>query len=158
MDSILRSDIRQLMFDAEKVQKNLEILERDDAAWARKPQRGDLTQLIEDVKRLEFDLSTILTDCLSLGRQYWKEHKLAVVDSLHQSFDTMNTLFNDLKKLGMAQSEPHINPSDLQQLVIDWGRFEKSIYQIQKAMQHPQQRRKNHAWARHGSLKPEGAW
>lgn len=54
--------------------------------------------------------------------------------------------FNDLKKLRMALGEAYTNPSDLQQLVIDWGRFKKEIYQIQKSMQQPQQRRKNHTW------------
>ncbi len=110
------------MLDAEKVQKDLE---NDHAIWARKRHQSDLTPLIEDLKRLEFGLSMTLIDCLSLGRQCWKDRDLALIDSLYQSFAAMNTVFKDLKKIRMALSEVHTNPSDLQQLVIDWGRFKK---------------------------------
>jgi len=143
---ILRRDIRQLELDAEKVQRGLDILERDYAAWGNQCKQNDLTQLIENFKRLECDVSTMLSDCIFLGRQYWKDHNLPLIDRLHQSFTTMNTLFNDLKEFRLALSEMNINPSCLQQLVIGWGLLKKSIDQTQRLMQHPQKRRKNHNW------------
>lgn len=156
MHPILRRDMGQLMMDAEEIQKTLEMLAHDHTAWARERQQSDLMQLIEHVKRLGFDLSTTLSDCVFLGRQYWKDHNLQVIESLHRSYAIMNSLFQDLKKVKTALSEGYINPSDLRQLIIDWGRFKKSIYQTQECMQYPQRRRKNHAWARHSSLRAEG--
>jgi hypothetical protein len=143
---ILRKDIRKLKLDSEKVQRGMDMLEHDYAAWAMQSQQNDLTQLIENLKHLECDVSTMLSDWVFLDRQYWKDHNLPLIDSLHQSFTTMNTLCNDLKAIRLALSETHSNPSDFQQLVIDWGRLKKSIDQTQSLVQHPQKRRKNHAW------------
>jgi hypothetical protein len=148
--------MRQLMLDAEKVHKDLEMLERDHADWAREHQQRDLMHLMEHVKRLEFDLSTILSDCVSLGRQYWKEHNLQVIESLHRSYGILNNLFQDLKKVRTALNRAYIKLSDLEQLIIDWGRFKKSIDQTQESMEYPHGRRKNYAWACHGSLKAGG--
>jgi hypothetical protein len=147
MYSILQKDIRKLMRDAENIRRRLEDMpEHDYAAWGNQCQQNDLTQLIENFKHLECDVSTMLSDCIFLGRQYWKDHNLQLIDSLHQSFATMNTLFNDLKEVRLALGETHINPFGFQQLVIDWGRLKKSIDQTQGLVQHPQKRRKNHAW------------
>jgi hypothetical protein len=147
MYSILQKDIRKLMHDAENIRRRMEdMLEHDYAAWGNQYQQNDLTQLIENFKRLECDVSTMLSDCIFLGRQYWKDHNVLLIDSLHQSFTTMNTLCNDLKAIRLAPSETHINPSDFQQLIIDWGRLKKSIDQTQSLVQHPQKRRKNHVW------------
>lgn len=146
MDSILQKDIQKLIRDAEKIQRGLDMLEHDHGVRAIQCQQNDLMQLIEHAKRLEFDVNTILSDCVSLGRKYWKHHDLSVIYSLHRSFATLNTLFDDLKKVRFALSEAHINPSDLQQLVIDWVGFKKSIDQTRRLMQHPHKRRKNHGW------------
>jgi hypothetical protein len=149
MYAILQKDIRKLMRDAENIRRRLEdMLEHDYAPLAMQSHQNDLTQLIENLKHLECDVSTMLSDCIFLGRQYWKDHNLQLIDSLHQSFATMNTLFNDLKEVRLALGETHINPFGFQQLVlvIDWGRLKKSIDQTQGLVQHPQKRRKNHAW------------
>jgi len=81
-----------------------------------------------------------------LGRQYWKDHNVPLINRLHESFAIMNTLFNDLEEARLAISETNINPSGFQQLVIDWGRLKKSINQTKRLVQHPQKRRKNHKW------------
>jgi hypothetical protein len=143
---ILRRDIRQLELDVERVQRGLEMLESDYAAWGEQCQQNDLKQLIENLKRLESDVSTMLSDCMFQGRQYWKDHNVLLIDRLHQAFTTMNTLFNDLKEVRLALGKTNMNPSGLEQLIIDWGRLKKSIDQTQKLVQHPQKRRKNHNW------------
>ncbi len=156
MHPILQRDIKQLMMDAAQIQKGLEMLIYNHTAWARERQQMDLMQLIEHVKRLELDLSTILSGCLFLGRQYWKDHNLRLIECLHRSCDIMNSLFQDLNKIRTAIREGRINPSDLRQLIIDWGRFKESIDQTQTCMEYPQQRRKNSAWLRRSSLRKEG--
>jgi hypothetical protein len=146
MSPILRRDTRQLELDVERVQRGLEMLESDYAAWGNKFQQNDLKQLIDNLKRLESDVSTMLSDCMFLGRQYWKDHNVLLIDRLHQAFTTMNTLFNDLKEVKLALGETNISPSGLEQLIIDCGRLKESIDQTQKLVQHPQKRRKNHNW------------
>jgi hypothetical protein len=144
------------MMDADEIQKGLEMLVRNHTAWARERQQMDLMQLIEHVKRLELDISTILSGCVFLGRQYWKDHNLRLIESLHRSCAIMNSLFQDINKVRTALNEAKINPSDLRQLIIDWGQFKESIYQTQECMEYPQRRRKNPAWPRPSSLRAEG--
>jgi hypothetical protein len=144
------------MMDADEIQKGLEMLVQNHTAWARERQQRDLMQLIEHVKRLELDLSTILSGCIFLGRQYWKDHNLRLLEGLHRSCAVMNTLFQDLHKIRTALNEAKINPSDLRQLIIDWGRFKESVFQTQKCMEYPQRRRKNTAWPHPRSLRGEG--
>jgi hypothetical protein len=143
---ILRRDIRQLELDAERVQRGLNMLERDYAAWGNQCRQNDLKKLIENLKRLESDVSTMLSDCTFLGRQYWKDHNVPLIDRLHQAFISMNTLFSDLKKVRSSLRDTNVNPSGLEQLVIDWGRLKKSIDKTQRLVQHTQKRRKNRNW------------
>jgi hypothetical protein len=122
------------------------MLEHDYAAWGDQCQENDLTQLIKNFERLECDISKMLSDCIFLGRQYWKDHNLPLIENLHQSFAAMNTLFNDLKEIRSAFRETNINRSGFQQLVIDWCRLKGSIDQTQRLVHHPQKRRKSHNW------------
>jgi len=69
-----------------------------------------------------------------------------LIDSLHQSFATMNTLFNDLKEVRLALGETHSIPSDFHQLIVDWDQLKKAIDQAQRLVQYSQKRRKNHTW------------
>jgi hypothetical protein len=144
------------MIDAEQIQKGLEMLMYNHIAWARERQQVDLMQLIKHVQRLELDLSTILSGCVFLGRQYWKDHNLQLIESLHRSCAIMNSLVEDLNKVRTVLNQAKINPSDLRQLIIDWGRFKKSIYQTQEYMEYPQRRRKNPACSRPNLLQAEG--
>jgi hypothetical protein len=146
MYCILQKDIQQLLSDADIVQRGLDMLKQDYAAWGNQWQQNDWTQLIENFKRLECDVSTMLSDCIFLGRQYWKAHNLPLIGSLHRSFATMNTLFNDLMEVRLVLSEINIRHSGFQQLVIDCRRLKKSIDQTRRLVQHPQRRRKNHNW------------
>ena len=146
MSPILRRDIRQLELDAERVQRGLNMLESDYAAWGNQCQQNDLKKLIENLKRLESDVSTMMSDSIFLGRQYWKDHNVPLFDRLHQAFTTMNTLFDDLKEVTLVLGKTNMNPSGLEQLIIDWGRLKKSIDQTHRLVQHPQKRRKNHNW------------
>jgi hypothetical protein len=132
------------MRNVENVQNDLKILEHHHAPWAREIQQNDLQQLIEHMKQLEFNLSTVFLDCVSLGRQYWKDQNLPTIKSLHRSFDIMNSVFDKLKKIRIDLSEAYIKSSDLRKLVIDWGRFKKSIYQTKEYMRYYQQMKKSY--------------
>jgi hypothetical protein len=138
MDLIIRRDIRQLLCDGQKVEKGLDMLEQDHEIWARERQQYDLKQLIKHVNRLESDVSIMQSDCMSMGLSYQEVGIWQVLESLHRAFGVLNTLFNDLKKVRTELSDAYIHPTDLKQLEIDWGRFRKTIGQIQEYLHNGQ--------------------
>ena len=146
MRSILRRDIDKLSVGAEEVEKNLETLARNHTASASGGQIKDLMQLIEHIKRLETDMSTILCDFAFQGRQYQKEHNLKLIHNIHYSCNILNNLNDDIKKIMNAIKKSGIYHFELQKLFKDWNRFKKSIRQVQKSVQFLPRRRKNNAW------------
>ena len=152
MHLILRRDIRRLITDAEKVQKDLDMMKQNNEDCTSELQRNNLRHIVETIKHLEFNMSTMLSDCVSLGRQYWKDHNLPLIHSLHRSNAIMNSVLNNLSRMRRGLGGAWITPSELHQVATDWGRFRHSIYQIQKSMPYSQGRRKNHAWDRRRSL------
>jgi len=132
MDFDLNQDIRKLMADTEKFKRTLEKLEQDQAAWARNREEKDLKKIIKCVKRLESDVSTMMSDCTCLTNQ--KESKVVEVDLQH-AFRGVNTLFEDLKEVSAELAGSYIQRGELDQLEIDWGRFSKTVGQIQKHLQ-----------------------
>jgi hypothetical protein len=135
MDLVIRQDIRQLVHDAQEVQRGLDILEQDHDDWARERQRYDLTRLIKRVNRLESDVSIMQSDCMAMGLRYQEDGTWQVVDSLHRAFVTLNILFNDLKQVRTDLNDSYIHSAELKQLGIDWDRLKKTIGQIQKHLQ-----------------------
>jgi len=155
MSSILRKDINRLMFDVEEVQKDLEILERDPEMWVTENKKGNAIVLNSHVKNLELDLDIILSDSFSLGRQFWKDHNLMLINDIHRSLTIMNSFVKDIENLGTALHQAKTGPSDLGELATRWSRLKKSIYQIRKSMQHPIRRRKKHVSAHHSFVTAE---
>lgn len=135
MDIVIRQDIRQLVYDAQGVQRGLDMLEQDHDDWARERQQYDLTRLIKRVNRLESDVSMMQSDCMTMGLRYQEDGAWQVVDSLHRAFATLDTLFNDLKQVRTALNDSYIHPAELRQLEVDWDRLKKTIGQIQKHLQ-----------------------
>jgi len=138
MDLMIRRDIRQLVCDAQKVKRALEMLEQDHETWARERQQYDLKELINHVNRLESDVSIMQSDCMSISLSYQQVGIWQVLESLHCAFGALNTLFGDLKKVRTELSNEYIQPSDLKQLEIDWGRFRKTVAQIQEYLHNGQ--------------------
>ncbi|MBW1889363.1 MAG: hypothetical protein JRI93_02390 [Deltaproteobacteria bacterium] len=132
MDLNLNQDIHKLMADTENFKQLLKKLEQDQAVWARKHEEKDLEKVINCVKRLEFDLSTTMSDCACLAHQ--EESNVVGVD-LHHAFSGLNALFKDLKKVSADLSGSYIHRGDLDHMEIDWGRFSKTVGQIQKHLQ-----------------------
>ena len=131
MDLMIRRDIRQMLRDAQKVKRGLAMLEQDHEVWARQGQQYDLEQLIKLVNRLESDVSIMQSDCISMGLNYQEVGVWQVLKSLHHAFAALNILFTDLKKVKAELNKAYIHSSELKQLRIDWGRFRKTIKQIQ---------------------------
>jgi hypothetical protein len=132
MDFDLNRDIRKLVADTEKFKQTLEKLKQDQAVWARKHEEKDLKKIIECVNRLESDVITMMSDYACLTNQ--EESQVVEVD-LHRAFRDVNALFEDLKEVNAELADSYIHSGELDQLEIDWGRFSKTIGQIQKHLQ-----------------------
>ena len=132
MDFDLNQDIRKLMADTDNFKQTLEKLEQDQAVWARKREEKDLKKIIKCVNRLESDVSAMMSDCACLTNQ---EESMVVEVDLHHAFRGVNTLFEDLKKVSAELAGSYIHREELDQLEIDWGRFSKTVGQIQKHLQ-----------------------
>ena len=135
MDLVIQRDIRQLLHDAQLVRRGLDMLEQDHEAWARDRQKNDLVVVLTQLKRLESDVSLMQADCFSMGHRHRGNGNRDVLENLHQAFSTLDTLFNDLKKVRTEINESYIRSTDLNQLEIDWARFRKTIGQIEKHLQ-----------------------
>ena len=132
MDFDLNQDIRKLMADTDNFKQTLKKLEQDQAVWARKREEKDLKKIIKCVNRLESDVSAMMSDCACLTNQ---EESMVVEVDLHHAFRGVNTLFEDLKKVSAELAGSYIRREELDQLEIDWGRFSKTVGQIQKHLQ-----------------------
>jgi hypothetical protein len=132
MDFDLNRDMRKLMADKENFKQTLEKLGQDRAAWAKIREEKDFKKIIECVNRLESDVSTMMSDCTCLTNQ---EERAVVAVDLHHAFRGLNTLFEDLKGVGAELAGSYIHLGELNQLEIDWGRFSKTVGQIQKHLQ-----------------------
>jgi hypothetical protein len=132
MDVALNQDVRKLMADTEKFKQTLENLESDQAVWAREREGKDLKKIIACINRLESDVSTMVSDCACLTNQ--EESKVVGVD-LHHAFRDLNALFEDIKGVSAELAGSYVHREDLDQVEIDWGRFSKTVGQIQKHLQ-----------------------
>jgi len=132
MHSDLNQDIRKLMADTEKFKLVLENLGQDRVAWARKREEKDLKEIIKCVNRLEFDVSTMISDSACLTSQ--EESKVVEVDLQH-ACRAVNALFEDLKAARAELEDSFIHREDIDQVEIDFERFQKIVRQIQKDLQ-----------------------
>jgi hypothetical protein len=142
LNSVLKKDFRRLMLDTDKVQECVEVLGQGNGVDAGgRPQR-DLTQLASRMVHLDFDLRTILLDCMILGRHYWKRHNLPLIFSLHCSLAIMHNLLSELNRIQPTVDQAGLEPSILRHLFNDWVRFKRSVINMQISLQHINMRRK----------------
>jgi hypothetical protein len=132
MNLMIGQDIRQLELDAQTVRKGLDVLKQDCKAWARERQENDLRNVFSHLRRLEFDVSMLQADCMSVSRIQRERGAWQVLDSLHLAFVTLNSLFMDLKKMKKELDEACVTSADVKRLEIDWGRLTKTVGQIEK--------------------------
>ncbi len=148
MHRILKTDMSRFIVDARKVEKDLEMFGQDRATARGEHQQDNLMQLAAHIKRMDLDLNTMLSDCLFLGRWYWKSHNVSLIDNLHRSFTNLNNFLNGLTRMEMGLREPDICQPDLGQVLQDWLQFKKSIKGMHTAMHSIQYRRKHSTYGK----------
>jgi hypothetical protein len=133
MDIAIVQDIRNLMAVTENVKQALEVLEGDNAVWARRREEKDLIKLIDRVKEMETDVSMMMSHFVCVSR---RDEGGRITEGLCHAFACLNNLFQDLKKARKDLNDAYIHPEEIKQMEIDWGRFMKTITQIQKHLHH----------------------
>ena len=126
-----RKSFEETFSDTNKVKQGLEVLEKDHATWTKDREREDLVDILEEIKGLEFDVSTLMGDCASLNQM---KRNNGIKDGLHKAFKGLNILFEDLKKVRNEIDQSYLRQQELDQLEIDWARFRKTVEQIQEGL------------------------
>jgi septal ring factor EnvC (AmiA/AmiB activator) len=132
MDSILERDVQKVLHDTKTIKEDLERLEKDYSAWARKREEHDLGNLMEDLQEAEIDVSTMTTDCVSASSQRGRDVPTVVFQDLHQIFVRLDALFSDLKKARSELQDTYIEQDLIDHFEIDCGRFTKTAEQIRR--------------------------
>ena len=129
MELVLKMNTEKLFSDTQKVKHCLEVLEKDHAAWARSREAKDLAGILEGIKNLEFDVSFLISNCVSMNQMNPNNR---IEGDLHQAFKGLNTLFEDLKIVRKKFNQSYTTQEELEHLEIDWARFKKTVEQIQE--------------------------
>jgi hypothetical protein len=132
MNAVINRDSDRLLADAERIKEGLQRLEQDCSAWARKREEKDLVELMEDLKGVETDVCLLLTDYTSAGRPCPEEAPRAVFHDLHEIFACLDTLFDGLKKARLQLGMAFIPDALMDDLGVDYGRFNKLIGKLQR--------------------------
>jgi hypothetical protein len=132
MEFVLEKDVRRLIDDTGKVKQGLDLLEKDHAAWIRDREYEDLFDILGGVKKLESDVSLVMSDCFSLSQV---KRNNGIKGDLHQAFKNLNSLFEDLKMVREDLDKSCVDHRELEQLEIDWARFRKTVAQIQEDLE-----------------------
>jgi hypothetical protein len=132
MEFVLEKDVRRLIDDTGSVKQGLDLLEKDHAAWIRDREYEDLVDILGGVKKLESDVSLVMSDCFSLSQV---KRNNGIRGDFHQAFKNLNILFEDLKVVREDLDKSHLDHSELKQLEIDWARFRKTVAQIQEDLE-----------------------
>jgi hypothetical protein len=131
MELMLRKNVRGLLLDASKVHHSLEMLRKHQQTWVGQSQQDDVADLVEQVKRLQFDVSMVLGDCALLTRKHEQQGNDLVLRDIHGAFRIINGLFDDLKQTRADLKRGYGSASNLRRLNIDWGRLKKSLDHVQ---------------------------
>lgn len=87
---------------------------------------------LEGIKSLEFDVSVLMGDCVSLNQM---KRNNGIEGDLHQAFKGLNVLFEDLKTVRKEIDQSYTTQGELEQLKIEWARFRKTVEEIQEDLQ-----------------------
>ena len=129
MELVLKKDMEILFGDTKKLKQGLKVLEKDHTTWNRDRERNDVATILDRVKGLEFDVSTLMSDCVSLSHE---NQNNSLKGDLNRAFKGLNTLFEDLKTVRNEIDQSYVAPGEFAQLEIDWARFRKTVDQIQE--------------------------
>jgi hypothetical protein len=131
MNTAIHRDSDRLLAHAERIKEGLQRLGQDCSVWARKREEKDLADLMENLKGAETDVCFLLTDCASPGRRRGEETPKTVFHDLREIFSCLDTLFDGLKKARLQLGEAYIHNAVLDDLEIDYSRFNKLLGKVQ---------------------------
>jgi hypothetical protein len=123
-ESTTKEDIKRLMGDSNRLAVRIGKLEQDHAAWASTREETDIQELMKLLQQLETDVNVMAGDCFSLQNRDGGE---VVEQDLHDAYVHLNILFEDVKKARTELEKAYIQPRELIQMEIDWGKLQKTV-------------------------------
>jgi len=132
MEFVLQKDVSRLIDDTGRVKQGLDLLEKDHAAWVKEREYEDLVDILGGVKKLESDVSLVMSDCFSLSQV---KRNNGIKGDFHEAFKNLNILFEDLKMVREDLDKSYVDHGELEQLEIDWARFRKTVAQIEEDLE-----------------------
>lgn len=127
MEATMAEDVRRLMNDNDRLRLRLERLEQDHAAWALSREEKDIRELMDLLQQIEVDVNEMACDCFSLSS---RKNGDGFEQVLHHAYVHLNILFEDVKKARMDLEQAYIQPKELRQMEIDWGKLRKTVGEI----------------------------
>jgi hypothetical protein len=135
MDFFIRQDIQRLVTDSNDLQMVIKELVRDSEAWARDRESQDLAEFAENLKQLECDVILLQADWVTImGEIYQGCGQYDIFEGFQGAFDSLNTLFSDLKKMRAELNECNIRKGEIRALEIDWARFKKMVERFRQSL------------------------
>jgi hypothetical protein len=135
MDFVIQQDIKKLVFDSNILQLFIEELIQDCEAWRRDRENDELTECAENLKRLESDVILLQADWnILIGPTHHGYSQYETVNGFQRAFESLDILFNDLKKMRAELNDSYIHHSEIESLEIDWARFKKMIAKLRQSL------------------------
>ncbi len=119
-----KEDIKKLKGDNHRLALRLRELEQDHAAWALKREERDIQELMNLLQQLEMDVNVMAGNCFSLQN---RKDGDGFGQVLHNAYVHLNILFEDVKKARIDLEKAYIQPQELRQMEIDWGKLRKTV-------------------------------
>ncbi len=129
MNSMAQHDVQRLINDIEEVRHVLEMLENDQALWARRQQEKDISDFMNYLTQIEVDISILMNRFVADNKSN-EENEEYVFEEMQQSFSYINDLFHDIKLIRKDLGRSYIRPDEIKGLEIDWARFRKNMRQV----------------------------
>lgn len=121
---ISKTDIARLTENSLTFKKLLDDLERDYKLWNRKQELDDLENIIAQAKRIEIEITQVMSDINSFGNY---KGDAIISENLHHAFKTINNLFKDVKMVREEFEKASINPEMIHHMEIDWEKLRKTV-------------------------------
>ena len=128
MDKLTDRDyVERLEGDIENLRWRLGKLKEDHAAWERTLEEDDLESIKASLIQMEYDLDLMFTNCFALLA---RDHDSVTQAYVHHLYETLNSLFEDVKRARDNLEKAFIPRGDLEQMEIDCSRLEKTTGKI----------------------------
>jgi len=143
MATSLRWNAWKLMDDVKKTRGDLAKLEKHCRKKAVELKQKDLSDLVDEIKEVEVDVSLMLVDSVFADFHSGEENGVIAIE-IPRVFVHLDALFGDIKRARSEYKEGLVSPQTMDRLNIDCRRFIKALWTIEKELGGPQGKEEAH--------------